>query len=356
MARNIADLDPNFKPMQVADGLNWYDVKSLGVEGKAWDDTAAFYDRLPARAEKIVRPPVWELSHHTAGMAVRFATDARQVTVKWTTLNANLAMAHMPASGVSGVDLYAWHDGAWRWAGCGIPSEQTTTSVMGPPLLPGKREYLLYLPLYNGVTEMAIGVPEGCSITRPEPRDGGAAHKPFVAYGTSITQGGCASRAGMSYIEIMARNLDRPSINLGFSGNGPMDLEMADFLAELDPSVFYIDSLPNMNAEQVKQRAVPFITKIRQAHPDTPIVLVENIVYQRSYVQAPGEGGWEAKNAELKKQYQTMLDNGLKGIHYVKGENLLGTDGLGAVDGTHPTDLGYFRMAEALTPVLRPLV
>ena len=147
----------------------------------------------------------------------------------------------------------------------------------------GRREYLLYMPLYNGVSSVEIGIPADRTIARPAPRAEDR-RKPIVFYGTSITQGGCASRPGMVHTAILGRRLDRPVINLGFSGNGVMEPEIATLLAELDPAVYVLDCLPNMTAAQVEQRVEPFVRTLRKAHPSTPIVLAEDRTVQQRLV------------------------------------------------------------------------
>jgi len=352
----IDKLDTNFLPTQVADGTAWYDVTTIGIEGRGWHDTETPFDRLPVRAKTIVRPPVWELGKHSAGLCVRFVTDATTVSAKWSLTNPSLAMNHMPASGMSGVDLYARIKGKWHWAGTGVPGAQENQSQLAAALLPGKKEMMLYLPLYNGTVSASIGINAEAKLAAA-PRRPGKRGRGVVVYGTSIVQGGCASRSGMGYPEILGRALDCYMINLGFSGNGPMDLEMAPFLGELDPAIFVLDGLPNMNATQVAERAVPFVSTLRKARPRTPILLVENISYQRHVVQAPAaRDGFALKNIELRKAYQTLLRGGLKNLHYLKGEKLLGSDNLGTVDGTHPTDLGFFRMAQAIGAAAKRLL
>src|SRR5262249_29415705 len=154
------------------------------------------------------------------------------------------------------------------------------------------REYLLYLPLYNGVKSVEVGVPKGAALTKASPRPADHA-KPLVFYGTSITQGGCASRPGMVHTAILGRRLERPVINLGFSGNGRMEREMAELLAELAPAVYVLDCLPNMDAALVAQRVEPFVRTLRKARPDTPILLVED----RSYTTAFLLDGPKQRNA-----------------------------------------------------------
>src|SRR5262249_5941177 len=157
----------------------------------------------------------------------------------------------------------------------GIPKEQTTRVALAGGVPAGRREYLLYLPLYNGVSSVEIGLPKGAKLEKADPYGPGD-RKPIVFYGTSITQGGCASRPGMVHTAILQRRLAFPVINLGFSGNGRMEPEIATLFAELDPAVYVLDCLPNMSAAEVTERIDPFVTVLRKAHPDTPILLVED--------------------------------------------------------------------------------
>ena len=205
----------------------WYDATKWEPEGRGWSETLRYFDRLPAKAEKTVRKPVWCLSRDSAGMLVRFATDANQIDVHYKLFKPQLAMPHMPATGVSGVDLYVKHDGQWRWLGISRPSSQEVKATLAKDMPSARREYMLYLPLYNGVDSLEIGVPKGASFEPITPRD----EKPIVYYGTSIAQGGCASRPGMAHTSILGRKLDHPVINLGFSGNGddgPVDRRTDD--------------------------------------------------------------------------------------------------------------------------------
>ncbi|NNE34313.1 MAG: hypothetical protein HKN13_03700, partial [Rhodothermales bacterium] len=157
--------------------------------------------------------------------------------------------------------------------------EQSMEVVLAGELAPGRRMYTLYLPLYNGVDSLEVGVEEGAAL---EPLDR-RTEKPILFYGTSIMQGACASRPGMAITAILSRRLQMPIINLGFSGHGRMDPEIADLMAELDPAIFVIDCLPNMNASLIGDNAMPLVRKLRQARPDIPVLLVED----RAYTNAP---------------------------------------------------------------------
>ena len=239
----------------------------------------------------------------------------------------------------------------WHWIGVGRPTQQEMEAQIVGGLPAGEHEYTLYLPLYNGVTSVEIGVPAGATIVPAADRG-----KPFVVWGTSITQGGCASRPGMAYPAIIGRWLDRPHINLGFSGNGQMQPEVSRFVAELDAAAFVIDCLPNMGPDLVTERTEPLVRALRQAHPETPIVLVENIEYQAAAALAGTRRGYQSKNEALRTVYTQLVTDGITGLTYVEGESLFGNDGEATVDGTHATDVGFLRMAEELTPILQQVL
>ncbi|MBN2023633.1 MAG: SGNH/GDSL hydrolase family protein [Pirellulales bacterium] len=347
----VAD-EPRPVAPRVDGDVAWYDVTDWGVEGKGWSDTKRWFDRLPERAEKTVRPPVWDRSRNSAGMSVRFETDAIAIQVRYRLLSRALALPHMPASGVSGLDLYARHDGRWVPVGGARPTSQRVDAVLCQDLDPGRREFRLYLPLYNGVEELSIGVPRNATFVPLAPR----AKPPIVFYGTSINQGGCASRPGMVYTAILDRRLDWPIINLGFSGNGEMDMSVADLLGELDAAVYVIDCLPNMSGETVAQRAEPFVRRLRAARPETPIVLVEDRTYDYTPLKKSARTRHAASRAALRAAYEKLVADGVPNLRYVPGADLLGPDSEGTVDGSHPTDLGMTRIADCLGPVLERLL
>ncbi|MBI2422210.1 MAG: SGNH/GDSL hydrolase family protein [Candidatus Hydrogenedentes bacterium] len=355
-APDVRRIDPDMAIAAAGDDLQWYDAQLLGVEGRGWKEVAAPYDRLPSKAEGVVPDPVWSLSHHSAGMAIRFQTNARRINAKWKLRFENLAMPHMPATGVSGVDLYLLDGGAWRWAAGGRPTEFPENSVELLADAPeGVHEYLLYLPLYNGVEPVLIGIESGAELTtapaRPE-----ASAKPILFYGTSITQGGCASRPGMAYPALIGRRLHRETINLGFSGNGRMEPAMAGLLGELDPAVYVLDCLPNLKPGESQERVAPFVRALRAARPDTPILLVEHIIYQHGWIDAERGSRYQQNNENLKAAYQALKDEGISGLHYLPCDALLGDDGEATVDGVHPTDLGFHRQAIAIGDALAEIL
>lgn len=329
----------------------WHDVTAWGVEGRGFTDQERlrWFDRLPKKAKDTVTEAVWNLSRDSAGMMVRFRTDARAILCRYDLLDNNLATAAMPATGVSGLDLYARDDaGQWRWLACTRPGSKHVEAQMIGDLAPGEREFAAYLPLYNGIDKLEIGVPQGAKFTGLPPRP-----KPIVFYGTSITHGANASRPGMVHTAILGRRLDRHVINLGFSGNGRMDAAVGALLCELDPAALVIDCLPNMAPADVARKCRPLVEQLRAKFADVPIVLVEDRRFTNSWL-TPGKAKFHDDNhAALRTAYEQLLAAGAVHLHYIGGDTLYGSDAEGSNDASHATDLGFMRQADVFEPVLR---
>lgn len=329
----------------------WHDASTLTVEGRGWNDTSEFFNRFPAKAKGVVEDALYGLARCSSGLAIRFVSDSPEIHARWKLTGASLAMPHMPATGVSGVDLYVRHNGRWRWLGAGRPEQQENTQALISGLSSEKREYTLYTPLYNGVTSVEIGVRAGSSITPAPARTRNI--KPVVFYGSSILQGGCASRPGMAYPSIIGRVLDIPTINLGFSGRGRCEHEVADLLADLDPEVYVIDCMPNMTPDIIDERIHYLLRLLREKHPRTPVILVEQVPNRSVFAMDRDTRTGGAKNQVLARVYKDVRKDWGGLLYYVKGAGLLGSDGEGTVDGVHATDLGFQRMADALAPVVK---
>ena len=346
---------PKDEPVDVQ-SLHWTDIRQLGVEGRGWNNTKDFYDRLPAKAEKTVRPPVWSLSRDSAGLLVRFVTDAQEISARWALTSTNLAYPEMSATGVSGLDLYVKDDaGQWRWLGVGEPRGQTNTAKLISKMSAGERESMLYLPLFNDPKFVELGVPAK-NFIRQAGAWGSGERKPIVFYGTSILQGMGAERPGIVHSAILGRRFNWPIINLGFSGQGHMEPELADLLAELDPAVYVLDCLPNMNAEQVTERVAPFVLRLRTAHPQTPIVLVEDRIHANAYLTPGMAASHAANHAALRAAFANLQQRGVKNLYYLPGDHLFGDDSEWTVDGSHPNALGFMRQADVFAKVLGPLL
>jgi len=328
------------------------------IEGTSISDSLkeSPYDRLPISYKDKVREPVWDLSKASAGITVRFHSNSTSISLKWTILN-DFDMPHMAATGIKGIDLYTKYNNKWRYvttAGAlvgqkkyqnnDVPKDSINEYELIKNLTPEFREYKLFLPLYDGVTRLEIGIDANATIKRAVPN----AQKPIVFYGTSITQGGCASRPGMAHTNIISRKLDMECINYGFSGNGRMEMPIVEHISEIDANFYVIECLQNMNTEEVKKRVLPLVKTIRKKQPNTPIVLVENMMYKTAFMDKTIETELIQENLALKNEYDNILKSGIQNIYYIKDKQHEKMDNEGTVDGVHLTDLGFLRYADYL--------
>ncbi|MBK6282417.1 MAG: SGNH/GDSL hydrolase family protein [Draconibacterium sp.] len=333
------------------DSLKYVDAAKFTIIGKGFTDTQSLYERLPARLENVTRKPVWNLSKNCSGLAVRFRTNSSIIAAKWE-VTGDVFMNHFTMTGIKGLDLYGLKNGKWQFVNSARPTGKSSTAIIIQNMSGADMEYMLYLPLYDGLKSLEIGVVRESEIkssTVNSPQTG----NPVVFYGTSITQGGCASRAGMSYTNILSRMLDREIVNLGFSGNGQLDLEIAEAMSTIPACCFVMDCLPNVSAAQMNEKYARFLEIIRDEQPKTPIILVENILYPHMYFDQKLFTLLNEKNEILKRIFKEEKKKGDKNIFYLKADNLIGDNQEATVDGVHLTDLGFLLMAENLYPILR---
>lgn len=339
-----------------AEPLKYVNALEFQILGRGFQDTELPFQRLPARLKDQVRPELWLFSTHSSGMAIRFRTDSKTIGARWEVTD-NTVMNHMSFTGIKGLDLYCLMDnGKWQSVNTGRPVDKITTATIVSNLKGEMREYMLYLPLYDGVKTLEIGVDSNSAIQMPQvdtPRKG----RPVVAYGTSIMQGACASKPGMSYPNQLSRMLNREIINMGFSANGRLDSEVAEAITEIDnPSCYIIDCVPNCSGKELEERCEPFINILRDKHPDVPVVMIEGIIYPHSYFDTTLSGLTQAKNKVLRNVYESMKAAGVKNLYYIPATHLTGDDFETSVDGIHMTDLGFKRFTETVYPVIRQIV
>lgn len=336
----------------------WFNPSTVGypvIQGQGFtSETGNAFVRLPDRAKDKVRADVWNLSRNSAGLAIHFYSDAPQLRVRYG-VSGSFSMPHMPATGVSGIDLYTINsDGIWQRSPAGQYSFGDTVQYTFGPFSKDKYhnkgyEYRLYLPLYNTVKWLEVGTPENSSIEFIPKRK----EKPIVIYGTSIAQGACASRAGMAWTNIVARSLDQPLINLGFSGNGRLEPEVIDFICETDARLFVLDCLPNLsnrNETELTKLITNAVHQIRKSRT-APILLVEHASGCNFY------GTPEAIkcNETSRKVYDTLLASGVKNLYYLSCPEI-NLQGDALVDNIHPNDLGMQREADAYETAIRKIL
>ena len=330
-----------FSSSFASDNMKWIDGRDLPIEGRAFNDTEHYYDRLPSNVTANVNSGVRTMKHHTSGMLFRFSTDSAKLVFKWVPYNTRLSMDHMPATGVSGIDVYRFDaaKGRWRYVKTGRITSATGASL-SLDWTPGT-PCLVNLPLYNGIREFTLGIEQEASVSPLPPRASGI-EKPVVFYGTSITQGGCASRPGMSFVNIIGRNLDVPVVNLGFSGSGLMELEMSEHLAAIDASCYVLDcvwNMRNMTTDAFLNRYEPFIRNLRAKRPDVPIVMAgKSDVYCGEPID---------KDESVRALYERLVAEGWTNLVHLPKDGMYAGDFEGTVDGTHANNWGMVSLAAA---------
>jgi lysophospholipase L1-like esterase len=350
---------------QTPTDFTWWkpsDSKFPVIDGQAWsNEMRDTIQRFPPRAEASVRKAVWNLSRNSAGLSIRFVSNAPQIIIRYK-VTGSASMPHMPSTGVSGVDLYGIDsDGTWHLAS-GKYSFKDTVVYNFDKLRPNDnyhklgREYRLFLPLYNSVRDLEIGFPGGSIFTVLPQR----MEKPIVVYGTSIAQGACASRPGMAWTNIVARKLDRTVINLAFSGNGRLEKEVVDLINEIDAKVFVLDCLPNLiypivERKELQKRIIESVKSLRAKHPQTPILLTEHDGYTEGYLMPHRQPLFEEANQDLREAFGQLTTEKVANI-YLLPISEIGMDLDCMVDGTHPNDLGMMRYAIAYEKKLREIL
>ncbi|MFB9325105.1 SGNH/GDSL hydrolase family protein [Paenibacillus aurantiacus] len=344
--------------IEIAD-LTWHSPQEppFVVNGFPWLDQERIYRRLPSRPPYPIPAAVDQLANHTAGGQIRFRTDSPVLSVQ-VKLSGVANMYHMPATGQCGFDCYEEQDGELHYRATATFDLKAAayTALLFENGSRERRSIVLNFPLYQGVEEVLVGLEAGAVIEPPAPYEESGR---VIVYGTSITQGACASRPGMCYTNILSRAINREFINLGFSGSGKGEPELAQNIARIpDPALLVLDYEANSVTPELYAQTLPaFIRLYRQTHAQVPILLLSRIMFAK---QRFDEASRQAQ--ETRKRMQTELIGELrragdKHIHFLDGETLIDRHGQDCfVDGIHPTDLGLSQMADRLAPVIRKLL
>ena len=341
---------------QSADGMDWYSVDDAPfcLDGLHWRKKGEGFRRLPMEGCSISPGVDKTLSWHTAGAMLRFVTDAEEIKVD-VKLHKNARMDHMAATGSMGFDLYCGKGSAKKFAGV-ARFDRDQDEYLVPVFQLGERkkqerEFTLHFPLYSGVERLRIGLSAGAAVKAPSPW---LDPRPVVIYGTSIQQGGCASRPGMCHSNIMSRMLNRPFINLGFSGSGKGEPAAAELLASVNsPAMFVLDYAANAHNDGLRDTLSRFIDILRGKHPEIPILMVS---------VTPWKSELEQNECTPFRMEQTMIfleelrrrrEAGDENIHFLDGSGLYGADWTECtVDGVHATDFGFHMIARKMAPVI----
>ncbi len=342
------------------DNNNWKEVNALDLRivGRAFNNPDHPYWRLDPAIKDSCRTDLWDRQTNSAGIAVRFATDSKAVGVRYHLLN-NFHMIHMADTGTKGTDLYIHEgDSVWRHVNTNRPylTDTLTKRVQSTYVsnLDGKmHEYMIYLPLYDGVDSLFVRVDSAATIT-PGSTELISPRRRVITYGTSILQGGCASRTGMCATNIIGRELNADVVNLGFSGQGKMDSYIATSLAGLEHvDLFLLDPIPNCTEAMCDSLTYGFVKTIADAHPATPIVFVAGPIYPYARYDSFFGSYLPKKNEAALRNIKRLQAEGYKNIYWIDSKNLDGAEDDGTVDGIHLTDLGFRHYADHVLPTLR---
>ncbi len=332
-----------------SDGIIWFDPREepFGLVGFEWITQDSVYRRLPVHPDWEIREAVDHLANHTAGGQIRFRTNSKKIWIK-VELREKSGMYHMPATGQSGFDLYMEDNGTQRYIKTArFPQDTIRYQVeLFNSNVNQVCSFTINFPLYNGVNSVQVGLDEGAMVEAPNPfKISGK----FVIYGTSITQGGCVSRPGMAYSNIISRKLDVQFVNIGFSGNGRGEPALAHLINQISDVSFIILDYEANAKETIKNTLGPFVDILREKHANTPILIMSKI----RYASAPVGSSADSSLVDLRDFQRNMVNereaDGDKNIYFLDGSKVLGDDYHECtVDGVHPSDLGSKRIADAL--------
>ena len=350
---DIAKIDRNFAEVKVEDRpVRYYDALNdpcFVITGFAWRKPGEALLRIPKRlmVGNLVNSGVRGLSRYTSGGMIRFRTDSKYIAIR--AVVGQRDMNHMPRNGSSGFDIYELTGGKWMFLRVAGPSRDDLRTGEFEALLlkrtrRGMNEYLINMPLYSPVRSLKIGLAPEAKLEAPAVPWKIA--RPIVFYGSSITQGGCASHPGNNYTAIVARELSAPQINLGFSGSAKGEPAMAEAIAELDMAAFVLDYDHNApSVEHLARTHAEFFRIIRKAHPKLPILILTR-----------GDGPNPKRTAVIRATYDEAVKAGDNHVYFIDGKTFfagLPDPGLALTDGCHPSDFGFYLMAQAVLPVLK---
>lgn len=340
--------------------IQWFNpIETEGfscIHNQGWNEDGGNYNRFPNRAQKQVRAAVWNLSCQSAGLAIRFVTNAQQIKIRYQ-VTGGYSMPHMPATGVSGVDLYVWNGNTPHICYTNYQFADTIrfnyTVDRTKKKTKEEKLYELYLPLYNGIKWLEIGVDANDKFTFiPVKKE-----KPIVVYGTSIAQGACASRPGMAWTNVLSRKLKEPVINLGFSGNGKLEKEVISLLTELDAKVYVIDCMANLydrSPQEICDLVIAAVKQIRSKR-HSPILLIEHAGYSNANTNIKWNDAYQNTNRGLKMAYKILQQDNTEKLYYLSKEEL-GLDPDSWVDYVHPSDYGMIQQSNAIHIKLKEII
>lgn len=313
--------------------------------------TKSPYQRIDTVNYPAMPAVVKRLLTQSAGKVVCFTTNSKQLTAKWC-ITTSKPYPNLTAIANKGLDLYVKKDGKWQFAGVGRPDGQCSESVLVSSMAEGEKECLLYLPIYDEITSLEIGVDANATI-KPMPFP---FQKRILIYGSSIVQGASASRSGLAYPARLSRLTGLNFMNLGLSGSAKMEPAVIAMINDIQADAYVLDCIPNSSDVVVKERALNMINSIRAAHPHKPIIMINSITREAGYIDTKVGQMVSAQNAAIDSIAHDLIKKHIKDFYFIDTKGFLGDDHEGSTDGIHPNDLGSFRFVEKLQPLIEDIL
>lgn len=334
-----------------ASAEKWVDARDLAIHGHTQKCEQHPYHRIDHAATNLNKK-LATMAEEAAGLYVSFKTNSSFIAASWSIV-PHRTRDNMPMIMQRGLDLYIKQDGEWRYAQSSrITPDPAVTSykkLLVKRLPKEEKEFMLYLPGWSEVKSLQIGIEEGATIEgTPSP----FRHK-VVVYGSSITHGACASRAGMTYTAIMSRNLGIDFINFGFAGQCMMQPEFLEILQKCEADAFIFDTFSNPSAKDIEARLANFVEGITKAHPGKPLIFIQSAIPLETCVD-PGRRAKRELRFGTAARIMKELQKQYKDIYLLDVKDVIGKDG--SADNTHPNDLGFSRFVDTYQPKIAKIL
>ena len=334
--------------------VKWYPLSADVFEGHGWKKTESPFDRVPAKVKDAL-PEVWKNSHSSAGMCAHFVTNSTRIQIRYQLGEEQLGEPNFNVAAFSGTALYVYDQNQkrWRWAAATphfILTDQNPNYTLIEGMPRKKRRFRLYLPFRNQILKLAVGIDKDAEWTVVPPRT----ELPLVYYGTSLIHGAFVTRPGLGTAQIVARELDLPLINMGFSGSAHLELDMAKLLAELKARIYVIDAYHNLIPAMIEERMEPFLDELCSRKPDTPVIFLGAPPVLNAWLK-PERLQIDERKISLMGEIAKKMKKKYANLHYLKGTNFYGSDDV-SIDGIHVNDAAFGHMAKILIRKIRTIL
>jgi GDSL-like lipase/acylhydrolase family protein/SGNH-like hydrolase/esterase family protein len=342
------------KPIRLlaqTDNIVYTDASTLYISGKFFNTTNP-YQRIDTAKYPALPAPVKRLLTHSAGLAICFTSSSTSVSAKWC-INKPLTYSNMTTINSQGLNLYVQKDGKWQFAGVAKPgNKKCSEAVIVENMVKGEKKFMLYLPTYNELNSLEIGVEQGSTIkSMPD-----GFKKRIAVYGSSVTQGASASRSGLAYPAMLSRHFGYDFMNIGMSGSAKMEPAVVDMVNDVEADAYFLDCIPNASVQQIKDRTLNMVMAIQKAHPGKPVILLNSISREQGFVDMKMGATVAAQNKAADSIGHFLLSRHTRDFYFIDVKYFFGDDHEASTDYAHPNDLGNYRFVQKLEPILADIL